>query len=570
MKQLTALSAVVLILLGNHSTSADNAIKTFTYKTVGDRPLQIHIHYPPEWKETDSRPVIVFFFGGGWNAGSTNQFLDQAAYFASRGMVTARADYRVKSRDGITPDQCVADARSAVRWIRKNAKKLGINPNKLVASGGSAGGHLAACTMMQDSVETEGDDLSISTVPQAMVLFNPVLSFEHDMLIDRLGDKKDLARKISPTAHLTAKSPPALILFGTDDKLKLFGDQYWKKAEALGVRADKYLATDQGHGFFNHSPWKEKTMLAADEFLVSLGILDGEPTANIPEISGRKQPATDRPAGQERDRNRSAANWLRTMDGNNDRKIGKDEARNRIRNNFDRIDTSADGFLDRKELEALAQRFAGRRSRPARQRVHPDSTNWSNLFEPDLSNAIYPEDVWTIEDGELTASEDQAVWTKRRYDNFVLDLEFRTADGTNSGVIVYCSDIDNWIPNSVEIQIADDHSEKWGNADKTWQCGAVFGRLAAAESRVKKPGEWNRFTIRCVDRQINVALNGARIVSMDMSRWTSPDKNPDGTDIPSWLSKPLAELPTMGRIGLQGKHAGAPVWFRNIKVRELR
>lgn len=190
------------------------------------------------------------------------------------------------------------------------------------------------------------------------------------------------------------------------------------------------------------------------------------------------------------------------------------------------------------------------------------------LFEEDLSNAVYPEGVWT-NDSMLTASEDKCIWTKKEYDNFILDLEFKTAEGTNSGVIVYCSDIKNWIPNSVEIQIADDHSEKWGNADKKWQCGAIFGRLEPRESRVKKPGEWNTMRVACKDNMIHVVVNGSLVAEMDMQRWTSAKKNPDGSEIPAWLSTPLAELPTRGHIGFQGKHAGAPVWFRNIRVKEL-
>ena len=258
-------------------------VKTMTYKTVGERQLKIYVHYPPGWKASDTRPGIIFFFGGGWTSGRVEQFQPQAEYFATRGLVAARADYRVKSRDGVTPDKCVEDARSAVRWMRRNAKELGIDPQKLIASGGSAGGHLAACTMIPKSVEAAGDDLSISTIPQAMVLFNPVLNFGHEQMIERINGDKQLARKISPTQHLDKNSPPALILFGTEDKLKVFGDEYWQKAEALGVRADKYLAEGQGHGFFNKSPWTERTIIAADKFLASLGFLKGEPTIKAPE-----------------------------------------------------------------------------------------------------------------------------------------------------------------------------------------------------------------------------------------------------------------------------------------------
>jgi hypothetical protein len=200
---------------------------------------------------------------------------------------------------------------------------------------------------------------------------------------------------------------------------------------------------------------------------------------------------------------------------------------------------------------------------------HPDTAAWQSLLAADLSDAVVPKGVWSFEDGVLTATEDRCVWTQKDYDDFILDLEFKTAPGTNSGVIVHCSDVKNWIPNSVEIQIADDFSEKWGKAPKTWQCAAVFGRLPAKKSMVKQPGQWNRMTITCKDTMIYVMLNGEQVTEMDMRRWTSATKNPDGSDIPPWLSKPLAEIPHRGRIGLQGKHAGAPIYFRNLKIKEL-
>ena len=200
---------------------------------------------------------------------------------------------------------------------------------------------------------------------------------------------------------------------------------------------------------------------------------------------------------------------------------------------------------------------------------HPDSSCWQDLYTADLSNAQFPEGVWSFDNGELTATKDQCIWTKKSYDNFIIDLEFKTADGTNSGVIVYCSDMKNWIPNSVEVQIADDYAEKWAKAGKTWQCAAIFGHLAAKKSAVKKPGEWNRYTITCKGPMIYVMLNGELVTEMDMRKWTSGKKNPDGSDIPSWLSTPFAELPTKGHIGLQGKHAGAPIFFRNLKIKEI-
>ncbi|MFT5854553.1 MAG: hypothetical protein ACI8XO_001797 [Verrucomicrobiales bacterium] len=217
---------------------------------------------------------------------------------------------------------------------------------------------------------------------------------------------------------------------------------------------------------------------------------------------------------------------------------------------------------------ATAFTFAG----DEKPSTHPDTKRdgWNPLFDKELSNANYPEGVWTRdEDGVLTASKDEALWSEKKYHDFVLDLEFKTDKDTNSGIIVHCSDTKNWIPNSVEIQIADDHG-KWKDADRTWRCAAIFGRLAAKDAKVKKPGEWNRYTVTCKGKMIYVVLNGELVTEMDMAKWTDPKKNPDGTDIPSWLSKAAATLPLEGYIGFQGKHAGAPIYFRNIRIKELK
>ncbi len=204
------------------------------------------------------------------------------------------------------------------------------------------------------------------------------------------------------------------------------------------------------------------------------------------------------------------------------------------------------------------------------QKDHPVTSDWEPLFDANLSNALAPEGVWTVEEGVMTASEDQALWSDRDYESFILDLEFKNGSGANSGVVVHCTDMKDWIPNSVEIQVADDYADQWAKSPKTWQCGAIFGRQAASESMVHPAGEWNHMTVRCAGGQIDVVLNGGHVTSIDMGRWTSAKHNPNGSEIPPWLSKPMATLPTHGRIGLQGKHAGAPIWFRNVRIRELK
>ncbi len=261
---------------------AKGSVKEFSYKKTKQANLAMHVHFPPDWKKADKRPAIVFFFGGGWTNGSVKQFEPQANYLASRGMVAARADYRVKSRQNVTPDACVEDAKSAVRWLRQNAAMLGIDPDRVVASGGSAGGHIAACTACT-GLDAEGEDLKVSSKPNALLLFNPVLRFDGEpRLMGRINNDEKLGKALSPTLHLTKDTPPALLLYGKGDGLLKQGEEYVAKSKEVGHQADLFLADGVGHGFFNRSPWMEKTLLRADEFLGSLGYLKGAPTIKVP------------------------------------------------------------------------------------------------------------------------------------------------------------------------------------------------------------------------------------------------------------------------------------------------
>ncbi|MCP4343861.1 MAG: DUF1080 domain-containing protein, partial [Desulfobulbaceae bacterium] len=189
------------------------------------------------------------------------------------------------------------------------------------------------------------------------------------------------------------------------------------------------------------------------------------------------------------------------------------------------------------------------------------------LFKADLSNAIYPAGVWTFNNGVLTASKDLFIWTEKEYDDFVLDLEFKTENGTNSGIVLRNTDMKNWVSGLIEVQVADDFAQKWKKAPPSWHCGAIFGHLAPTKSAVKKPGQWNRMQITCKGKFITVVLNDEKIIEMDTALWTSGTKNPDGSAIPRFLpNATLAGLPLKGRIGFQGKHAGAPIYFRNIRI----
>jgi acetyl esterase/lipase len=248
--------------------------KTFPYKKTPQGELSLHVHFPAGWKATDRRPVLVFFFGGGWTNGNVRQFEPQSRHFAERGLVAIRADYRVKSRHGVRPDACVEDAKGAVRWVRQNAAKLGVDPDRIVAAGGSAGAHIAACTALAVGLDVAGEDHEISSRPNALLLYNPVLRFAgHAQLAARLGDDEKLARAISPTLHLTKTAPPTLLLYGKEDRLVAQGEEFAKRAGEVGHRCEMFLAEGVGHGFFNKPPWLDRTTQRADEFLQGLGYL---------------------------------------------------------------------------------------------------------------------------------------------------------------------------------------------------------------------------------------------------------------------------------------------------------
>jgi hypothetical protein len=204
-------------------------------------------------------------------------------------------------------------------------------------------------------------------------------------------------------------------------------------------------------------------------------------------------------------------------------------------------------------------------SEPVPPTGHPDSSGWESLFAPDLSNAIGAEGVWAWKDGELSATKDQTIFSKKQYERFVVDLEFKTTPHANSGLVFYASETGNWIPHSIEIQIADTHGEK----PNLGNCASIYGHVAPSKQLVKKPGEWNRLTLTCKDSMVYVVFNGELVTQTDLKAYTSAKTNPDGSPIPAHLSTPLAQLATKGHVGLQGLHGKSPMYFRNIKIKSI-
>ena len=271
----------ILLIVGllqlNYSQNKIQQIKPekIPYKNTNEGELNLFVYKPSEFDVKKKYSCIVFFHGGGWNSGNPEQFQRQSRYFASRGMVAVSVEYRIRNVHGTSPIQAMEDAKSAIRFIRSNAKLLSIDPNKIAAAGGSAGGHLAAVSANIDLFDNKAENLDISSKPNLLILYNPVIDF---------GARKWLwinnPSDASPIHNISKGSPPTIILTGTNDKIVPVESimNYKKIMQSIGSRCDVILYEGAEHAFFNTGEDFVDTLYRTDVFLKSLGYIDGEPT----------------------------------------------------------------------------------------------------------------------------------------------------------------------------------------------------------------------------------------------------------------------------------------------------
>jgi acetyl esterase/lipase len=206
-------------------------------------------------------------------------------------MVAIAADYRVASRHPVKAVNCVADAKSAIRFVRKEASRLGVDPSRIVAAGGSAGGHLAACTGVISGFEETGEELAISSIPSAMALFNPAVVLAEaeglsSVTNERIASQKERIgvepKSLSPYHQVKLGAPPAIIFHGKADTTVPYAtaELFAKAMTAAGNKCTLLGYDDQAHGFFNYgrngNEYYEKTVAALDEFLVGLGYINSK------------------------------------------------------------------------------------------------------------------------------------------------------------------------------------------------------------------------------------------------------------------------------------------------------
>lgn len=236
--------------------------RSVVYRRIDGLDLHLQVFTPTG--SAKPRPGIVFFHGGAWRKGSPSQFFWQARYLAERGMVAISAQYRLIKHGAQTVADCIDDARAAFRHVRTHAADFGIDPDRLAAGGGSAGGHLAAClgTLSDPSPDP------VSSKPNLLVLFNPALFHR-------------AAEGTIALSDFTADTPPAIYFLGDQDEMVVYAQDCLAQGRTLGNEVELHLAAGEGHGFFNRPPWREATLEQADRFLAAHGFLDGAPTLAV-------------------------------------------------------------------------------------------------------------------------------------------------------------------------------------------------------------------------------------------------------------------------------------------------
>lgn len=224
------------------------------YKTTPQKPLELHVYEPEGFAKTDKRAAFVTIHGGGWRGGVPRRMYPFADYFAKLGMVGISVEYRLAAQKpvqgGLTPFDCVQDVKSAIRYLKTHAAEMGIDPEKIVVSGGSAGGHLAVATALFEAVNDPQDDLKVSTMPAAMVLLFPVIDTSAEIGYGNalLGERW---KEIDPNSHVRSGLPPTITFHGTGDTVTPFAgaEKFHQAMKAAGNESE--LVVNQGgvHGY---------------------------------------------------------------------------------------------------------------------------------------------------------------------------------------------------------------------------------------------------------------------------------------------------------------------------------
>jgi acetyl esterase/lipase len=262
-------------------------METKKYKKVDGYKLTVDIFSLPETPDKDNNPAIAFFHGGGWVFGSKEEFHGACKRYAAKGFITFSFQYRLSIKeDGeyphpdITLVECVKDAKSAVRWMRENAKKLKIDPSRIVVGGQSGGGQMTLGTALCDDINEDTDDLRFSAEPNAMLLYSSCYNTLEPWIDMIMADRRHEIWSVSPYHNIKKGMPPTLAFHGGKDCMVLYYSvEFFKwKMDELGNPfelitldgRDHYLG--EGNDFYSNL-FDEGIMKRTDVFLEKCGFL---------------------------------------------------------------------------------------------------------------------------------------------------------------------------------------------------------------------------------------------------------------------------------------------------------
>lgn len=288
MKTICLISLIAILASHEAYTQVDEIIQDQkVYKKIDGISLSVDMFHKKASAKNPTNPAIAYFHGGGWAFGSPSEFHAICKRYASMGFITFSFQYRLSITEKgtfphpeITPVESTKDARSAIRWLRENATELNIDPAKIVVCGQSAGGQLALSTALFDSLNESTDNLEMSTVPNALVLYSSNLNTVEAWVDNLLGDRRNEIWSISPYHNLKAGMPPTIEFHGTNDcQVPFYIVEFFAhKTRKLGNHFEQVRFEGRGHylgaGDETYATYVDEEILEqTDQFLVDVGFM---------------------------------------------------------------------------------------------------------------------------------------------------------------------------------------------------------------------------------------------------------------------------------------------------------